>query len=167
MRHRISGRRLNRTPSHRKAMIRNMVTSLILHEKIKTTDQKAKELRIVAEKLVTLAKRGDLHARRQALRVIRDISAMKKLFDDYAIRFSTRPGGYTRITKIGFRAGDNAKMAIIEYLPLEEKLVEKSAQKSRRRVASKKTPAKSTATKVSTTKEVSADKTVVTDDKNE
>lgn len=137
MQHRIAGRRLNRAPSHRKAMLRNMVTSLILHEKIKTTDEKAKELRKVADKMVTLAKRGDLHARRQALRVIRSIDAMKKLFDDYGPRFVARSGGYTRITKVGFRHGDNATMAVIEYLPAEEKK-ESAKKKSTRRSAAKK-----------------------------
>ena len=95
MQHRISGRRLNRSSSHRKAMLRNMVTSLIINEKINTTNARAKELRIVAEKLVTLAKKGDLHARRQALKVVRSIDAMKKLFDDYSKRYATRNGGYT------------------------------------------------------------------------
>ncbi len=138
MRHQVSGRRLNRTPSHRNAMMRNMVTSLIMHERISTTVQKAKELRIVAEKLVTLAKRGDLHARRQALKVIRSIEAMKKLFDDYSNRFATRNGGYTRITRTGFRHGDKAEMSIIEFLPAEQKKVVEKGKKTRRRKAAKK-----------------------------
>ena len=159
MPHGIAGRRLNRKPAHRKAMLRNMVTSLIMHERIKTTDEKAKELRIVAEKLVTLAKRGDLHARRQALRVIRSLDAMKKLFDDYGPRFAKRPGGYTRITKVGFRHGDNANMSMIEYLPAEQK--EAPATKkttSRRKPAAKKAAEKKPAAKKAAAKKPAAKK---------
>ena len=103
MRHRKSGRKLNRTSSHRKAMMRNMVTSLLDHERIETTDAKAKELRGLADRMITLGKRGDLHARRQALSVIRSKSVTAKLFDELAERFRDRPGGYTRVIKLGNR----------------------------------------------------------------
>lgn len=116
MRHRLSGRKLGRTSSHRSAMLRNMATSLFLHERITTTIQKAKELRPYAEKLITLAKKETLHARRLILRDIKDQTAVAKLFDTIGVRFATRPGGYTRIVKTHFRRGDNADMAIIELL---------------------------------------------------
>ena len=114
MRHGKSGKKLGRTSSHRKAMLRNMVTSLFKYEKIETTDSKAKELRKVADKMVTLGKRGDLHARRQALSYVRDGEVVGKLFSDLSERFRERNGGYTRIVKTGFRVGDNAPMSIIE-----------------------------------------------------
>jgi len=114
MRHGKSGKKLGRTSSHRKAMLRNMVTSLFKYEKIETTDSKAKELRKVADKMVTLGKRGDLHARRQALSYVRDGEVVGKLFSDLSERFRERKGGYTRIVKTGFRVGDNAPMSIIE-----------------------------------------------------
>ncbi|BCA80437.1 50S ribosomal protein L17 [Desulfuromonas sp. AOP6] len=119
MRHNKSGRRLGRNSSHRSAMMRNMVTSLIMHEKITTTDARAKELRKIAEKMITLGKRGDLHARRQALAVIRERKAVAKLFDMVAPRYKDRPGGYTRIFKVGSRLGDNAPMAIVELVEEE------------------------------------------------
>ena len=116
MRHRKSGRKLNRSSSHRVALLRNMVTSLLEHERIQTTDAKAKELRGVAERMITLGKRGDLHARRQALGVIRSKEVTAKVFDELAERFRDRPGGYTRVVKIGNRAGDAAPVSIIELL---------------------------------------------------
>lgn len=116
MRHLKRGRKLGRTTAHRKAMMRNLVTSLLEHERIVTTEPKAKELRRVADKMVTLGKRGTLHARRQALRVIRSNIVVRKLFDDVAPRFAERPGGYTRILRLGYRAGDAASMAIIELV---------------------------------------------------
>ena len=116
MRHGNSGRKLNRTSSHRKAMFANMATSLIEHEQIMTTLPKAKEIRPIVEKLVTLGKRGDLHARRQALSQIRDNDAVRKLFDAIATRYATRNGGYIRIMKAGFRTGDNAPMAVVEFV---------------------------------------------------
>ena len=119
MRHNKSGRRLGRNSSHRSAMMRNMVTSLILHEKITTTDSRAKELRKIAEKMITLGKRGDLHARRQALQVIRDRKVVGKLFEMVAPRYKDRPGGYTRIIKMGNRLGDNAPQSIIELVEEE------------------------------------------------
>ena len=116
MRHQNSGRKLNRTASHRKAMFANMAASLIQHEQIVTTLPKAKEIRPIVEKLVTLGKRGDLHARRQAISQIQDQDAVKKLFDAIASRYANRNGGYLRIMKAGFRQGDNAAMAVIEFV---------------------------------------------------
>ncbi|MCZ2328144.1 50S ribosomal protein L17 [Bartonella sp. F02] len=116
MRHNKSGRKLNRTASHRKAMFANMAASLIEHEQIVTTLPKAKEIRPIVEKLVTLGKRESLHARRQAISVIRDAKKVAKLFDTLAPRYATRNGGYLRIMKAGFRTGDNAPMAVVEFV---------------------------------------------------
>ena len=116
MRHQNSGRKLNRTASHRKAMFANMAASLIQHEQIVTTLPKAKEIRPIVEKLVTLGKRGDLHSRRQAISQIRDAAVVSKLFDAIASRYATRNGGYLRIMKAGFRHGDNAPLAVIEFV---------------------------------------------------
>lgn len=118
MRHRNSGRKLGKKSQHRTAMFANMAAALIKHEQISTTLPKAKELRPVVEKLVTLSRRGaaDLHARRQALSTIRDAVQVKKLFDVLGPRYAGRPGGYTRVLKSGFRFGDNAAMAIIEFV---------------------------------------------------
>ncbi|MCP4381563.1 MAG: 50S ribosomal protein L17 [Hyphomicrobiales bacterium] len=116
MRHRKSGRKLNRSSSHRKAMFANMAASLIKHEQIVTTVAKAKDLRPIVEKLVTLAKRGDLHARRQAIAQLRDLGSVKKLFDTLGPRYQERPGGYTRVLRAGFRYGDNAPVAVIEFV---------------------------------------------------
>src|SRR5687768_8474760 len=113
MRHAIKGRKLNRTSAHRKAMLANMVTSLFRHERIRTTHPKAKEARRMAEKLITRAKDDSLHARRMVFTLIRDNEVLGKLFAELAPRFKTRPGGYTRILKIGRRAGDNAPMSIL------------------------------------------------------
>ena len=120
MRHKIAGRKLGRTSSHRKAMFRNMVTSLFEHERIVTTAEKAKELRPIAEKLITLAKKGDLHSRRQALSYIQSKDVVEKLFTDIRDTFAERKGGYTRILKTGVRKGDAASMAIIELVGYEE-----------------------------------------------
>jgi large subunit ribosomal protein L17 len=116
MRHGFHGRKLNRTASHRKAMFANMAASLIKHEQIKTTLPKAKDLRRVVDRLVTLGKRGDLHARRQALSVLRDTEITAKLFEDLAERYKERSGGYSRVLKAGFRYGDMAPMTIIELV---------------------------------------------------
>lgn len=116
MRHRISGRKLGRNASHRKAMFRNMVTSLFEHERVQTTDAKAKELRRVAEKLITLGKRGDLHARRLVLAYVRDKGVVAKLFDQISPRYAQRPGGYTRIIKVGERRGDGAPVSFLELV---------------------------------------------------
>ena len=116
MRHRKKGRTLSRTASHKKATMRNMATSLFRHERIETTTAKAKELRPFAERLITLGKRGDLHARRLAGRLIADRQVLGKLFDDIGPRFMERAGGYTRILKLGNRRGDAAEMALIELV---------------------------------------------------
>ncbi len=116
MRHAKGGVKLNRTSSHRKAMFRNMVTSLFEHGQVKTTDAKAKELRRWADKMITLAKRGDLHARRQALSVIRDKDVVHKLFEAANERFGDHAGGYTRITKIGLRKGDAAPVSLVDFV---------------------------------------------------
>ena len=120
MRHRKSGRKLNRTASHRKAMFANMAAALINHEQIKTTLPKAKELKPFVEKLVTLAKRGDLHARRIAISRVRDEAMVKKLFEAIGPRYEDRHGGYTRVLKAGFRYGDNAPVAVIEFVDRDE-----------------------------------------------
>ena len=120
MRHGKSGRKLNRTASHRKAMFANMAAALIKHEQIVTTLPKAKELRPIVEKLITLGKRGDLHARRQAVARIRDKDQVKKLFDVLGERYQSRNGGYCRVMKAGFRFGDNAPMAVIELVDRDE-----------------------------------------------
>ncbi len=120
MRHRKSGRKLGRSSSHREAMFRNMVTSLFEHERIVTTTEKAKEMRPIAERMITLAKRGDLHARRQAYSYIRSQEVVAKLFDEISEMFSDRNGGYTGIIKTGVRQGDAASMAILELVGYEE-----------------------------------------------
>jgi large subunit ribosomal protein L17 len=120
MRHRMGARKLNRTSSHRKAMFSNMVVSLLVHEQIKTTLPKAKELRRVADKMITLGKRGTLHTRRQAFSFLRDDDAVSKLFSALAERYKDRSGGYTRVLKAGYRYGDNAPMAVIELVDRDE-----------------------------------------------
>ncbi|MQW90318.1 50S ribosomal protein L17 [Sinorhizobium saheli] len=132
MRHGKAGRKLNRTASHRKAMFANMAASLIEHEQIVTTLPKAKEIRPIVEKLVTLGKRGDLHARRQAISQIRNVAVVSKLFDAIASRYATRNGGYLRIMKAGFRQGDNAPLAVIEFVDRD---VDAKGAKDRARVA--------------------------------
>jgi len=116
MRHRAKGRQLSRTSSHRRALLNNMATSLFQHERIVTTEAKAKELRPFAEKLITLARRGDLHARRLVERKVKDRTVLSKLFAEIGPRFAGRPGGYTRILKLGHRPGDGADQARIELL---------------------------------------------------
>lgn len=124
MRHRKTGRKLNRTASHKRAMLSNMSTSLLQSERIVTTLPKAKELRTVVEPLITLAKRGDLHARRKASKIVHDQDVLNKLFHELPERFADRAGGYTRIVKIGPRRGDNAPMAFIELVDAPEAEVE-------------------------------------------
>ena len=120
MRHRMSGRKLNRTKAHRRALFANLAVALITHEQIKTTLPKAKDLRRVADKMVTLGKKGTLAARRQAMGYLRSEDAVKKLFDSLADRYKERPGGYTRVLKAGFRYGDAAPMAVIELVERDE-----------------------------------------------
>ncbi len=116
MRHKISGRKLGVTTSHRKAMFSNLCQALLTHEQITTTLPKAKELRPVVERIITLGKRGGLHARRQAIAELRDTALVEKLFTTLATRYADRKGGYTRVLKAGFRYGDNAPLAIIELV---------------------------------------------------
>lgn len=132
MRHRNSRRKLNRTASHRKAMLANMTVSLLSHEQITTTLPKAKELRRVADKMITLGKRDNLHARRQAFAYLRDDGTVRKLFSTLAERYKERPGGYTRVLKAGHRYGDSAPMAIIE---LVDRDLEAKGAEDRARVA--------------------------------
>ena len=132
MRHLKAYRRLGMNASHRKAMMRNMVTSLIEHERIETTDTRAKEIRRLADRMVTLGKRGDLHSLRLSLKTVRTKTAAKKLFDELAPRFKEKQGGYTRIVKIGRRVGDNADMAILEW-----SLPQASADTSKKKPAKK------------------------------
>lgn len=140
MRHRVAHRRLGRTTEHRIALLRNLAASLIVHERIRTTEAKAKELRPFVEKLVTLGKRDSLHARRRALSILPRKEVVRKLFSDVSPRFAERPGGYTRILKLGPRQGDGASMAFIEFVdfkfagaeapPAEEKPKKKRAKKA-------------------------------------
>src|SRR5512141_236124 len=145
MRHGVSGRKLNRTTSHRLAMFRNMVTSLLDHERIYTTVPKAKEMRRWAEWMITLGKRGDLHARRQALSIIREKDVVHKVFSDLALRYQNRPGGYTRIVKVGFRRGDASPMCLLELVVegpgREKKKKGEKAKASATKKAAKKKPA--------------------------
>jgi large subunit ribosomal protein L17 len=116
MRHRRKGRSLGRTAEHRKALLRNLATSVLAHERVRTTKAKAKEVRPVVERLITWGKRGDLHARRQAHRYVRDRKTLKKLFEELAPRYAERKGGYTRILRLGARRGDGADEAVIELV---------------------------------------------------
>ncbi len=145
MRHLHGYRKLGRVSSHRQAMFRNMATSLVMQERINTTLPKAKELRGIVERLITLGKRGDLHARRLAASYFFDDEAVKKVFSSLAARFKDRPGGYTRILRCGTRFGDGAKLAIIELLDSEIKKAEKvknEPAKEPKAKSSKKAPAK-------------------------
>ena len=140
MRHLKSGRKLSRNSSHRWALMRNLITSLLREEKIRTTDPKAKELRRWADRVITLSKQGSLHARRQALGIVQDKAVVRKLFDTIAPRFKDRPGGYTRIIKIGLRRGDAAPISLIELVASAESSAapaggEKKGRRRRRRKA--------------------------------
>jgi large subunit ribosomal protein L17 len=133
MRHLKSGRQLSRNSSHRWALMRNLITALLREEKIRTTDPKAKELRRWADRVITLGKQGTLHARRRALSIVQDKAVVKKLFDTLGPRFKDRPGGYTRIIKIGQRRGDAAQMAVIELVGEEQKAAPSGRRRRRRR----------------------------------
>ncbi len=133
MRHLKSGRKLNRTSAHRKALFRNLVTSLLQHESVHTTDAKAKELRSYADKIITLGKRGTLHARRQALTFVRSASVVRKLFDEIAPRFQERQGGYTRVIKLGVRRGDAAPLSLVELTERSESGKSEAERKRARR----------------------------------
>ncbi|RLB16496.1 MAG: 50S ribosomal protein L17 [Deltaproteobacteria bacterium] len=143
MRHRKAGKELSRNTSHRRAMLRNMVTSLFKYEQIETTDTKAKAVRPIAEKLITLAKRGDLHARRQALSYMQDKTVTHRLFEEIKERYLDRQGGYVRIVKKGFRKGDGAPVSIVQLLPAEEGKKEKK-KKGRKKKADKAPSVKKT-----------------------
>src|SRR6058998_2795152 len=119
MRHRVAGVKLGRTPAHRRALLRNLVTALLEHEVVRTPDAKAKELRRWVDRVITLGKQGTLHARRQVLSIVQDKAVVRKLFDTIGPRFKNRPGGYTRIVKIGIRRGDAAQMSVIELVASE------------------------------------------------
>ena len=136
MRHRKAGKELSRNTSHRRAMLRNMVTSLFKYEQLETTDTKAKAIRPVAEKMITLAKRGDLHARRQALSYMQDKAVTHRLFEEIKERFLDRQGGYVRIVKKGFRKGDGAPVSLVQLLPADEGKAEKK-KKGKKKKAEK------------------------------
>lgn len=138
MRHRKASLKLSRTTSHRIAMFRNMVTSLFKHERIQTTEVKAKELRRWAERVITLAKRGDLHARRQALAIIREKAVVHKLFDEAGEKFRNSAGGYTRIVKLGRRAGDAAPMSLVELIVPGAGVKKKTKKKTTKASSGKK-----------------------------
>jgi large subunit ribosomal protein L17 len=142
MRHLKSGRQLSRNSAHRWALMRNLVTALLREEKIRTTDPKAKELRRWADRVITLGKQGSLHARRQVLSIVQDKAVVRKLFDSIAPRFKERPGGYTRLIKVGLRRGDAAPMALIELVGLADEQQGGAGgakkRRRRRRQASKK-----------------------------
>src|SRR5512134_3749505 len=143
MRHLKSGRQLSRNSSHRWALMRNLITALLREEKIRTTDPKAKELRRWAERVITLGKAASLHARRQVLGIVQDKAVVRKLFDTIAPRFKSRPGGYTRIVKIGWRRGDAAQMSLIELVAgADEAAAGKSGGAKKSRRARRKQPAK-------------------------
>jgi large subunit ribosomal protein L17 len=142
MRHRVAGRKFSRHSQHRKLMFRNMLASLLEHERIRTTVPKAKELRSIADKIITLGKKGSLHARRQAFALLRNETLVKKLFDEIAPRFKERAGGYTRIYRLGWRAGDNAPLSLIELVSAtpEKEEKKKSTVKRAKEVLKKVAP---------------------------
>ena len=165
MRHLKSGRKLGRTSAHRKALFRNMVTALIRSERIRTTLAKAKELRSHVEKTITLGKKGTLHARRQALQVVNDKEAFLKLFGPLSERYAERPGGYTRIIRVGNRRGDDAPMALIELVDREEeapappvKGKKETKGKTKKEAAPKKAPAKKEETEAADKKKATEEK---------
>ena len=130
MRHRKAVKKLGRNPAHRRALFRNLVTALFKYEQIETTDEKAKAMRSFAERMITLAKRGDLHARRQALSFIQEKGVVHKLFDDLVKRYKDREGGYLRIVKKGVRRGDSAHISVVQLIPADEKPSEISSEKA-------------------------------------
>jgi large subunit ribosomal protein L17 len=141
MRHAKTHRKFNRRSDHRKSMLANLAASLIKHEQITTTLPKAKDLRPIVEKLVTLGKRGDLHARRQAIAQIRDIATVKKLFEIIGPRYKERNGGYTRVMKAGFRYGDSAPVAVIEFVDRDVEAKGKDSGPVQARAATEAAPA--------------------------
>jgi len=165
MRHKRIGRKLGVTTKHRKAMFRNMVTDFFRFDKIKTTDTRAKELRRIAEKLITLAKDGSLHKRRQAAAYIRDNEVLKKLFDEIAPKFKDRPGGYTRITKLGFRRGDSSPISIIELVEEDYKPKKKKAKAAPKKKETQASETEATAKAKSSKKESAEDLGLIEEEK--
>lgn len=133
MRHRVAGKKLNRTPAHRRALFRNLVTALLEHEAVRTTDAKAKELKRWGDRMITLGKQGTLHARRRAAALVQSRDVVKKLFDELGPRFKSRQGGYTRVVKLGVRAGDAAPVSIVELLDRPGSEPETGKKKPQRR----------------------------------
>lgn len=156
MRHLKSGRKLNRNSSHRWAMMRNLVTSLLREEKIKTTDPKAKELRRLADHVITLGKDGSLHARRQAIAIVQDKAVVRKLFDTIAGRFKDRPGGYTRIIKIGRRHGDAAPLSMVQLVVGSDGTADSPSESEKKTRRGRKTAAKAGSSRPKAAKEASA-----------
>ncbi len=140
MRHAVAYRKLGRNPGHRKALLRNMMNALVQSERIETTIAKAKEVRRLADRLITLGKRDSTHARRRAFSMLSDKKNTEKIFDSLASRFAGREGGYTRIVRTGYRSGDGSEMAILEYLPAEEKKGKTKKGKKKKAVAAKEKP---------------------------
>ncbi len=174
MRHRKAGLKLNRTPSHRNAMFRNMVTSLLKHDRIRTTGARAKEVRRWADHLITLAKRGDLHARRQALAIVREKDVVHKLFEQADERFGAVSGGYTRVIKLGKRPGDAASMSLVELITLEvtkkkkaKKKKAKTEGKQKKKAVEQKAPAAAEAVKADKKDKTPAKAKVESTDKKE
>ena len=167
MRHRKASLKLNRTTSHRKAMFRNMVTSLFKHDRIRTTDPKAKELRRWADHIITLAKRGDLHARRQALSIIIEKDVVHKLFEEAQERFGNSAGGYTRIVKLGRRAGDAAPLSLIELVVPESAGKKKGKKKAEKSAAEKKKTKADKKAEIGTKQEKKQPKSKAKSDKKE
>jgi len=159
MRHRKAGSKFNRNSSHRNAMFKNMVTSLLKYERIKTTDQKAKVLRGWADHVITLAKRGDLHARRQALAIVMEKGVVHKVFEEAPERFASVAGGYTRVIKLGRRQGDAAMMSLVEIVAPETKKPTKK-KTAKKKTAAKTTPVKETAAPAPEAIEVKAEEAV-------
>lgn len=159
MRHRARARKLGRTSAHRLAMYRNLVTSLLRHEKIETTDARAKEVRRLADRMITLGKRGDLHAHRRALRVIREREVAAKVFGELAERYRTRPGGYTRVMKRRNRVGDAAALSIVQLVEPLEDAASAPSGKSRKKSGTRKAAGKKAASKKAPAKKAAASKT--------
>jgi large subunit ribosomal protein L17 len=149
MRHNVKGRKLGRTASHRKATLISLITSLLKYKRIKTTLAKAKETRVFAEKLVTKARKGDLHAKKQVMEVIKDKEVVKELFSEIIPKIGDRPGGYTRVVKLGYRMGDAAQMAVIELVDYNEVVTARAEQQKEKR----ETKAKDKAEKAKAEKE--------------
>jgi len=155
MRHRVNTRKLGRTSAHRVAMYRNLVSSLLEHEKVETTHAKARELKRLADRMITLGKRGDLHARRRALRVVHGKSVTAKLFGELAERYANRAGGYTRVLRTRRRVGDNAEMSIVQLVEKLETKSEAAAPARKKKAGAKKAAKKATAKKAGTKKAAS------------